>query len=275
MNALQHAIDHVRSLANHHLPVDATVSVSIVVPAVLLIVGLIMAVLGAKLVRPILTLGFAGLGCAIGVWCGQAWALPMGITSTVGTVVLGIAGFLLLRLWVGLAACIFFSVVSAGLFGSPTVLSHLDSYAIAAPEALVNAGDVTDVGSAGSLRAIRVNPEFRTWATGFWNDVQIKHASFGRHLGLITIAAGIFGLLLGLMAVRFTTVLLTTLIGTSLLTSSATALSFQIHPTLYQGIVEHPQMFAAAAGSFVICSFVLQALLTRSDKSGSPKKSKS
>ncbi len=87
-----------------------------------------------------------------------------------------------------------------------------------------------------------------------------------RRLALLSGCAGLFGLLLGLFAVRFTLVAVTSLVGTLMISAGAIGLAQQWQPQMYEAVLNHPQALGIAGGTFLLGSIILQTLLTRPDK---------
>lgn len=265
MNNLERLTEQARIFAEHLIPTEAVISTAVVVPILALVVGLLVAVLGAKLARPSMTAAFGVAGAVLGGMFGVTLGVPIPIGVLVGAVVAGIGGFVLHRLWVGLATCVLLSAVVACAYGSHSVLPQLATYAKTVPEA-VTFDKAQFATPASNTQAIQLNPEFEVWAADFWHDLTARDASLERNLTAAIVAAGVFGLLLGLVAVRFTLVMVTSAVGTALFTSGATALTYQFQPELYEASLSHPHALGLACGTFLVGSLVLQALLTRSEK---------
>ena len=266
MNNLERLTEQARVFAEHHIPTEAMVPVALAVPIVMIVVGLVVAVLGAKLARPCLTTAFGVSGAIIGGISAQAMGVSVPIGVLVGVVVMGVCGFVLHRLWVGMVTCALLSAVAIGIYGSHGVLPHLADYAKVAPEA-VTVHDARFTTDHPTKQAIHLNPEFKQWAKDFWQDVTSQNTSLQRNLSMVAVSAGLLGLLLGLVAVRLTLVVLTSVVGTALFTSGATALAYQFQPEFYDAGLSHPHALGLACGTFLVGSLVLQALLTRSEKS--------
>jgi hypothetical protein len=269
MNALEQITQQISSLAEHHLPEEAAVPVFIAAPAALVVLGLLTAVLGAKLARPSIALGFAIGGATIGVVAGQALAVSMPLCAAIGAVVFGISGFVLLRLWVGVATCVLFAAIAAGSYGAHHAMPHLRSYSEPAPPAITTP-EYRFSTPEPRVQELHLNPEFNAWLEDLYTHVTSKEVNLERNMVLSAVAAGVFGLLLGLMAVRFTLVILTSVMGTAALIAGASTLLCHHRPELYHAALAHPGALAIACGAFLLGSLVLQALLTRSHKSRKP-----
>jgi len=265
MNALQQLGEQVRLFCEHHVPTEATLPVFVAGPAVLVGVGVITAVLGAKLVRPTLTLTFAIAGAVVGANVGESLGISLPLTSALTAAVFGLAGFYFLRLWVGLLTCALFAGLATGSYGAHRLMPQLETYGQTPPEVIAEQNANFTVPSI-EAQQMQLNPEFKTWANQFWNDATAADQTLQRDVVVAGIAAGVFGLLLGLVAVRFTLIVVTSAIGTSLLLCGATALVHQLQPEFYRACVTHPQAAGIMGGTCLLASLVLQFLLTRSHK---------
>ena len=273
MNALEQITEQVRLLAEHHLPTETAVPVFVVGPAVLVILGLLTAVLGAKLARPTIALGFAIGGAAFGGAAGQMLAVSVPLCAVIGAAVFGVSGFVLLRLWVGVATCVLFSVIAAAGYGTHRALPHLESYAEPAPPAVVSPEHRFGTPEP-RIQELHLNPEFNEWLEDLYRHVTSNDATLQRNLVLSAALAGIVGLILGLVAVRFTLIVLTSMIGTALLIGGTTVLACHYKPEFYRAAMAHPEALGMACGTFLLGSLVLQGLLTRSNKSRRSSKDK-
>ncbi len=266
MNALEQITRQLSTLAEHHLPEEAAIPVFTAAPAALVVLGLLTAVLGAKLARPSIALGFAIGGATIGAVAGQALAVSMPLCATIGAVVFGISGFVLLRLWVGVATCVLFAAIAASGYGAHRALPHLKSYSEPAPAAITKP-EYRFSTPEPRAQQLHLNPEFNAWLEDVYTHVTTKEMTLERNTVLSAVAAGVLGLILGLVAVRLTLIILTSVMGTAALIAGATTLLCHHRPGLYQAALGHPEALAIACGTFLLGSLALQALLTRSHKS--------
>ena len=266
MNALDQLGEQLRQFAEHHVPTEATVPVFVAGPIVIVAIGLITAVLGAKLARPSLTLAFAIAGAAFGAGVGSSYDISQPLAASIAAVVMGLAGFFLHRLWVGVITCVLFASLATGTYGTHRLIPQIEQYPQPPPEVLAQAPETFTVPTP-QAQDTHLNPQFKTWAKAFWTDANQRDKSLTRDLVLAGATAGVLGLLLGLVAVRMTLILVTSLIGTTLLISGGTALVHEYQPDFYQACVANPSVAGIMGGVCLLASMILQLLLTRSEKS--------
>ncbi len=264
MENIQHVFEPLRAIIERYIDVDAAAPMLVAGPCALVAVGLILAVLGAKMARISMTTSFAMMGVVLGGLLGQRLSWSVSITPIIGGVVFGVCGWVLYRLWVGLATGLLLAFLAVGSYGSSTLLPQFDTYD--APPQIITGPDQSSATLGEAVRTIHLNPEFKEWLRGFWGHATASNKSMERNLGLFAAAAGIVGVLLGLLAVRFTLVMVTSVLGTGMLLAGATALVQQFLPEFYKAGSAHPQGMGVAAGTLLMGSLVLQGLLTRTDK---------
>ena len=188
--------------------------------------------------------------------------------------VLGVVGYKLFRLWVGVAAAALFAVIAGSAVGYNDVWPQLADYgpppAVSAPSvaqaSAASSGDAEDRGAALGQWWSQQRPALDQWARGFWDHAKTQNQNVGRNVTLSVLFAAIVGLGLGIFASRLTAVTITSVAGTLLLTGGATALVRAWRADVYNNAMNQPAMMGAALGIFLLASFSLQMLLTRSDK---------
>lgn len=265
MDAVSQFLDRAQLLVQNHVPQEVSVPVMTATAIGLIVIGLGSAVLGAKLARGVLITSFVVMGLMAGVAVGHRVDAPEIVAGLVGAGIGGAMGYFLHRLWVGIAAGVLMSMLVTGTYGAYHLVPHLDAYeqshgAIPA----VTDGHFTTPDP--QTQEARLNPQFTDWSKGFWNYVNEKAPQVTRNLEIITPALACLGVLMGLVAVRLTLVLMTSVAGIVLLTSGLAALVHQFRPELYETTMQHPEAIGAAFGVFLIGSLVLQTLLTRPAK---------
>lgn len=270
MNAASEYLERVRLLVEQHAPQDVALPMMAMGAVAFIVMGLGMSVLGAKLARISLTFSLAIAGLAGGVYLTRFVDVPIGLAGLLGAGVFGVLGFVLHRLWVGVATGMMFMVVLNSTYGANTLGPQFEAFQLshgAMPSLLVE----KPLPSNESIRVAGVNPVFGEWVGGFWEFARARDESGVHKLALMTACAGTLGLVLGLLAVRFTLVTVTSLVGTLLISSGAVTLVQQWQPDLYQAGLAHPQAIGVACASFLLGSLVLQTLLTRPDKPAAAK----
>jgi len=290
-NQLSELVDVVRRLWETHVPAEFQVPV-LPVAIGILVVGIGLSVLGAKLARSGITCGFAAGGMLI------ALALPIGlplvVAVLVGTVVIGGIGYMLFRLWVGLAMAVFFAAVAAGAYGSHTVVPHLLTYesthdfegtftlpdpsqtsasfrAFTFVESSETARSFASVTTSGAATAENVLSNVRAWADDFWLYVKEQEVDVNRRMLGIAMGAALFGLLLGMVLPRFTLIGVSAVVGTVLVMSGLAGMASHYQVDLQPTAELHGKTVAVAGIVFLFASVLLQAMLTR--KASAPPRS--
>ncbi len=269
MDGVGQFFEHARTLVEHHAPQDMTVPVLTSIAACLVSVGLGVSVLGARLARGSLTLGLCLAGIASGFAVSVSTGMPQAVAVPLGGLVFGVLGFVLHRLWVGLAAGTALILVLSGTYGVHSLSPQVEAYRQSAgpmPAAFSEGLTFADAGPDAEYIA----PEFKQWVGGLWDNVRGNERRSLRKLALINGCLGLFGLILGLLAVRLTLVTMTSLVGTGMILAGAVPLIQTWQPDLYQTGIEHPEAVGISCGVFLLASFVLQFLLTRPDKKAAP-----
>jgi ABC-type cobalt transport system substrate-binding protein len=276
MNELTPLFDHVRTLIEQLIPANVSVPLTSTGPIALAVVGFIVAALGAKLARMSLALATAVGGAMLGVAVGQWLEVALPASGLVGGVVFGFIGFFLHRLWIAVIACVLFSAAAGGAIGYRTVWPELQSYDVPLPEIVVPKSEMSATTDGTSATVVARSsftvwcdeewPKYEQWFDGLWSHVSANDSSTGLRFGLAAAAAGLIGFMLGLMAVRFTTVVVTSVVGTGLIVSGLGGAAYQWWPEAYEGGVNHPQAVGVACAAVLFGSLVVQTLLTRTDK---------
>jgi hypothetical protein len=287
-------LENVGELIRQHLPQEIAVPVFTAGPVALAVFGLGMAVLGAKLSRFALTVAFGVVGVGLGIWVCQRADFSMVVGAPVGAIVFGVVGFALRRLWIGAIAAAMLVSIATGGYGYRAVLPHVESIAAMPDWVAPGAGqDVADTlgfsKSAGTSTAssgrvssgkyvvpdeqtqqAHLNPAFTDWLDSVWTKATASDVNLKRNMLALAGGVGLFGLLVGLMAPRLTVVLLTSVVGTSMLISGLTAAARHWYPETYEASIQHPQALGVGCSLFLVGSLVLQFLLTRPDKAKAP-----
>ena len=281
MTDLNEYYQQLPSLIQTYMPSEAVVPVGVVVPAIMVLLGLGTAILGARLARPALMLAFTAAGAAGGALMGQRFGLPVIITMPTGALLFGAAGHFLHRLWVGaLAGALLSLAVGGGYgFGMEGFWPKLQSYEELVATRTVDAAAVHPSleAQAGSGDTVPTIQEWlagaRKHAVGFWRYATADNSALRRNIGLLGFTAGLFGMLIGFAAGRFTLIAGTAVIGTMMISSGVTVLTQTLNPDLFASAAQYPRAVAASCGLLLAASAVLQMMLTRTDKSAKKKKS--
>ncbi|MHC4695237.1 MAG: hypothetical protein ACYTFA_00690 [Planctomycetota bacterium] len=265
MTDLQPILDRVRTFAEQSGHTDLLAN-AVPIAIMCLVVGIGLSVLGAKLARPGATLALGALGAAVGVWFSRTaqFADPAGglIGAAVGAVVFAMIAHRAFPMLVGVATAVVFSSVALGTFGGQRVLPHYAEFTE------LNVPAVPEpVGFAipsPEQQEEYLNKSPREFAGEFWAFVNEKDATVASNSRLLGVGAGVMGLFLGLVAVRWMLILSTSLVGTALLTTGVgTILKTVCSAESFLAMQSHSAAVGMGVGAFLVTSLVLQTLLTR------------
>ena len=260
MNAdqISQFIDQVQRLWETHVPAAHQVP-ALPAAVVLLVVGIGLSVLGARLARFGITCGFGAVGAFVALALGPVGNVPTFALVLIGALIAGGIGFALFRLWVGLAAAALFSVAAVGAYGGQVVMPHFLEY-----EPAYNFdGTFALSDPAGDATADDALSDLQTWAEGFWFQVQSQETDVNRRILGVGLAAGLVGILLGALLPRFTLIITSSVMGTVLVMAGLAGFASQLQVDIPQATTQHARVVAAAGGVFLVASLLLQALLTR------------
>jgi hypothetical protein len=262
MNEIQQIIEQFRLLTEQHLPAEMLPHVAWG-GIVFLVVGAGLCVLGAKLARWGITCAFVGVGGFIGSQFAGIAGFPAVPCVAIGAAAVGIIAFMTYRLWVGVAAAVVLLGIALGVFGYDRIVPHVRSFEPAAVWSVGEeaAGDFTLL--TPEQQDAYVNRTPGQWFRDLWTFVRERDADAPRLFQAVGLAATIMGLLIGVLAVRPTLILSTSLIGTFLVVSGLAALGQQFMPSVYQGGFNHPVVVGLMVGAFAISSIIVQTMLTR------------
>lgn len=224
----------------------------------MLVIGVLASTLGAKLARPIVTLAFGGLGATLAGMYGHGLDFPLPVTIIIAAALAGMVGYLAFRLWVGVGAGGLLALIALSIYGSTHIIPHLQTFEASQP-ATMDEYVIPDVPQE------QQDPWKNVAATAkdFWAHLQTQQADIERDTLLIAAAAGLFGLVVGVWAVRFTLVVSTAIAGTSLLVAALSLVLQCYWPQVWESLPEHSSEVNIAVLGFLLASLILQTLLTR------------
>jgi hypothetical protein len=237
----------------------------------LLMLGIGIAVLGARMARGGLTLAFALAGglVAFAFRTHVNWNPPVVLGA--GMLAGALCGFLLFRLWIGVAAAGLCAALAVGFYGSRNVAPHFVSYdsthnfngVFTVPEALPEAR-ASDSAAADSIPTLEAHfDQFKSWCRGFWLYVQSQESDVNVWIAGIALGAGLFGFLLGSVLPRLTLIAGSASLGTLLVLSGFAALAHYANTQVYDAAISRPRVVGLVGVVLLVTSVVLQALLTR------------
>lgn len=261
MNSLTQVLDHLGLFAEQHMPAD-WIAKGVPLSILLLLMGIGLCVLGAKLARFGMTGAFVIAGGAIGAHFAEITGLALPLCMLIGAAMVGTIAHLTFRLWVGVLAAVVLSSLALGVFGYQRVLPHLGEFdnQVALPHVDGLAGFTLP--SPEQQQAYRGRSP-QQWAEEFWGFVAEKDQRVPRQAQAIGLVALVAGLLFGLVASRATLILSTALLGTSLVVTAVVTLLSNCIPGCYQALLSRPGLSGIAIGGFLVTSLAVQTVLTR------------
>jgi len=261
MEGFTQILEQARRFAEQHVPTEA-LSASVPTALLLISAGVVLGVLGARLIRPLLAVAFGAAGAFAAGRLACAQGLPVPVLAILGAALAGGLGYLLHRLWVGVGVGMLLAVVALSVFGYHRVLPEVVEYQQVTVVTGVD-GVAEFVLPEPPAEGGVVGPGPEQWARDFWAHLTRRHSDVNRQVAAIGTAAALLGLLVGTLATRFALIVSTALVGTSLVASGAALLTAEVFPTVYQSALEQPRMLYGAGGGLLLISVVLQAMLNR------------
>lgn len=260
MNAesLSQIVERLRALWELHVPAQYHPP-ALPAAALALILGIGIAVLGARVARGGATLVFACIGGL------AAWSLQSHVNWSPALVLAGgmlagaLAGFVLFRVWVGLAAAAVLAALALGVYGNHHIAPHFVEYdaahnfngAFVIPEA--PASD-TSPGKLDRLHA---------WWQDFWLYVQSKESDVNTWVAGVALVSAVMGFAVGSLLPRLTLILGSGCLGTALVLAGIAVLAKHSSADLYQAALANPRVIGIVSLVLLGVSLLLQGLLTR------------
>ncbi len=254
INQLQELIE----LGRLHLPPNA-IPPPVFTGVVMLLFGVGIAVLGARLARWFIAVVFAVGGITAGLAVSRDYGVNPLLSGLVGSLVLGSFGYVLHRLWVGLFAAVFLASIAMTALTAQEVLPYLPDFARAET---ATAPAEFHTGTGEPPPAVDWH-HLNEYLRNFGDYVVAREPNIRLHAGLAVIIAGLAGLLLGVFFVRLTLILFTAAFGSILIASGIGLLGPAIGIQVYQTAASRPDVTLLALVSFFIASLAIQTILTR------------
>lgn len=255
--------------------------------AVLIVpVGFVLALWGARLMRAAYVIGFMVAGAAMGIKVARQYEWELLIGLVLGAGVAGVVGHVLYRWWIGLTTGLVAAAVVIGLM-APWTLRQAEAFAdtllaqatgqrlfataeppgaaepgAAAPEPAVQEGPAVDWAAVvAGLRPGEDQPMpapsalIVAWAKAVWAAVPDE----SRNTILMAVVVGLLGLAIGGIFPRLTTIVATSIIGVMALTAASVYLISTKAPTTWEAIQAKPLWLDGAMGLALLVSLAFQA----------------
>lgn len=269
MSDLSTLIDHAQALAAQHTPADV-LNEAVPLAVMLLIGGVGLSVLGAKMARVASTFAFAGTGAIAGAYFARQSGFPLAVCIGGGGLLFGVIGYQTMRFWVGMLTAAVLASLALGAYGYQRVVPHVAEFEQSMRESANDGDFVFSVPSPEAQQAYRDRTP-KQWVQQFWAFATARDGTLEQGARTIGIVAILTGLCLGVVAMRWALILSTAFLGTGLVTAGmSTLVSHYWHGQVYQAFSARPAVFGAIIGGFCVSSLIVQTALTRPAPAGKP-----
>lgn len=264
MHDFANTIEQLRTLVVQHVGQESLASTVPLAAILLLLGGIGISILGAKLSRVALIGSFIAFGGIVGWQFGQTVQFAPALCAIAGGGMVGAIAHLTFRLWVGMIVAVVAAALAMGAFGYVRLVPFVDDFqqASLAPVA-ANSGETVFELPTPDEQTANLKRDIKDLGREFWTFATTQDSSIQRNAQMAGVGALLMGLFLGVVATRWALVLATSLLGTAFVTFGVvTGLSIVL-PGSYQTLASHPKASAIVVGGFLLTSMVLQGMLTR------------
>jgi hypothetical protein len=220
------------------------------------VVGVLLALWGSRLLRLLYVLVFLAAGGAVGKRVAESAGVDILIGLVLGAGLAGLAGYLLFRWWVGVTAacCAAMLIVSVALVRNEAdvqaaMKEYQQSAGVASP--LTRPSESRQAGEAATVA--------RSYVTGALNYFWKNHRDVFYRVALVVGLAWLTGLGMGLTLPRFTTILGTSCIGVLLIMVGAGVLSSVYWSSAWETIEGQDKWLLIGAGVLLLFSLIWQS----------------
>jgi hypothetical protein len=261
MDQFRAEIEPLLELVRHHMPPEL-LDHALIGAGIGGVCGLILAIWGLRIFRPVLVLCFVAGGACVGMAGNQWLQLGQWFCVVCGALVFGALGFVLYRLWVGVAWAALLVSIAMGVFGYRTAWPHWDAFSeerlshSVLPETDFQPPTADEQAEANQPDPTVVFREFGGYLTEAVPNIQRDSVAI---IGL----AGVLGLLMGLLAARFTVIFGTALLGVSLVGGSAWYILSEYRPDTLLQATSRPGAMWAGVGIAVLTCMAIQYFQAR------------
>jgi len=277
MDQVASILEQLRLFTIQHAPGGVPTG-AVPVALILLLCGIAMSVVGAKFARFALTSAFVVAGGFMGDQFAHAFEFSRPVCVAGGAGLIGLIGFQTFRLWVGVAVAMFLSAMVVGGYGSNRLLPYLAEYTeTSSPDfgQPVPVGDTEFSLPTLNEQEAHLNRDPQVWFANFWKYVTERDPGVAHNVQALAILTALGGLCVGLMAVRPSLVISTSLIGTTMVVMGLGTLLSSSVSSAHASIQNNPRLIGLGVAAFLATSLVLQTMLMRKSTVGGPKPAKS
>ena len=256
MDQLPSGIEPVLELIRYHVP-PAWLSSALAGAGVVGFLGLILALWGTRVFRPVLVLAFAAGGAWVGLAGNQWLGLGQWFCLISAALVFGALGFVLYRLWVGVGWAALLVCAGLSVLGYRQALPHWEAFDQSRLTEAILAEDAFQPPTVEEQASFnQPDPAVVLGKFGSYLAENVPHIQ--RNALLIIVLVGVVGLLMGLVAVKFTVILASSLVGVSLLGSAVGYGLQRFEPEILERALGRPAAVWAGLGLAVVLSMAIQ-----------------
>ncbi len=236
--------------------------------AILLILGIVLALWGSRLLRLIYVLTFIVVGGALGVAVAKTVEnVDLLIGLVIGAGLAGLAGHLLFRWWVGMTAacCAALLVLAvAGARNSQDLIAALKEYyqqqqVIVDPPQQVEAPSASEDSSSQTLVVGQAAWALKAYVADAFSYFWQTRRDVVTKVVIVAVLAWITGLGMGLALPRFTTILGTACIGVAMISLGLGMLLATYSPATLDSAAGKERYVAIGLGVLLLISLIVQA----------------
>jgi len=254
INDISSLLSQVFEFFKNHVPVDQWpyLTYAALTAAV---VGLILSLWGARILRLVYVILFMIAGAACGIHVADRTQVDLLIGLVLGAGLLGLIGHLLYRWWVGITAAVC-AMLFVALISGPTVIPTELQYfqdqrlGVSAEEYVL-----PNASSDSAVQVDMLSQYLSEIYDYFWNQRRKMVVKMGLILGI----AGFLGLSIGLVLPRFTTIVGTCLLGVLGLAVGAGILISAYLPGVWAFMIVKSTWFIGAASLYLLGALLFQA----------------
>ncbi len=235
--------------------------------AVLLVLGVILALWGSRLLRLFYVLTFTGVGGALGVKVARMANVDALIGLVIGAGIIGLIGHLLFRWWVGVtAACCaaLLLLTWAASRNSEALIAALQEYheqqqvvVVAAPPPAESPGNPDSPAGPTSVVA-QATWALRTYVVDAFSYFRQTRHNAVTKVVIVAVLAWFTGLGIGLTLPRFTTILGTACVGVALIGLGLGVLLTTYSPATLDSMAGREKYVAVGSGVLILISLLVQ-----------------
>lgn len=248
-------ITQIDAFARYHLPVGEAAP-SLWPAAAAIVIGLILCLAGARLLRAGVVLAFAGAGAALGAQAAVRFDLSTIAGIVLGVIVVGLIGYVLFRLWIALFTGFVALAIAACVTMGPNLATVWQEF----EDARISGGAVGDgfaLLTAEQQRAAR-QTDLSRYCRDFLEHVWSRYPGDARRLVVVLAAAFLAGASLGLFAHRWAIVLGTAALGTMLILAGLVPLISRYCPQVVERCDQRPNEVLIVLGIWALIAIVVQ-----------------